>query len=119
MFVHLDALNPREVEHLARLHHRFGQPADFPVRHAGEEDRHEKGRHLVVGYFSASVPVHQVRNLFGGQFSAVALSLNQVYCTHYEALSVPFTPMQSKEEFTGRAVLAVMSTLWHNEPKEP
>ncbi len=88
----LSTLTPSIAERSTRLagpHHAFGQPADLAVGHAREEDGHKKCRHLVVGYVAARVPIHQVRNLFGSEFFAVALPLDQVNCTHYETLSVP------------------------------
>src|SRR5579871_6089377 len=96
MLVDFYAVNARQIERFARLHHRFRQPGNLPVGHIGIEDCHEKSRHLIVGYLTARISIHEIGNLFGGQFTAVALSVNQVYCTHYEALSVPFRGIESK-----------------------
>ena len=37
MLVHFDTGNPGQIERFARLHHRFGEPADFPVCHVGKK----------------------------------------------------------------------------------
>ena len=50
----------------------------------GEEDGHQERRHLVVGNVTAGVPVNQKLDLFRSEFFAVAFSLDQVNCTHYE-----------------------------------
>ena len=52
-------------------------------------DGHQKGRHLVVRNVAAGVSVNQKLDLFGSEFFAVALPLDQVNCTHYEKLSLP------------------------------
>ena len=85
-----------QIHGVAGAQHALGQAADFAVGHAGEEDGHQEGRHLIIGNFAAGVSVHQELNLFGSEFFAVALALDQVNCTHYETLSLPSQGVESK-----------------------
>ena len=82
MLIHLRAGNRREIYGLAGPHNAICQGADFTVSHPGEIHGHQKSRNLVVRYRAGSVRFHQVRNLFGSQFSAIALLVDQVDCSH-------------------------------------
>ena len=94
----------RQVHRFAGAQHAFREPADFAVGHPREEDGHQESRHLIVGNFAAGVAFHQKFNLFGSEFFPVALPLDQVNCTHYETLSLPFRAPESKGK--------VLRSLW-------
>ncbi len=47
-----------------------------------KQDGHQERRHLIIGNFAGRVSVHQKVDLFGSEFFAVALALNQVNCSH-------------------------------------
>ena len=61
----------------------IGERIDFVIRHAGEENCHEKCGHLIVRNLAASIRINQIRDLLRVQFFAVAFAVNQVDCAHY------------------------------------
>jgi hypothetical protein len=67
----------REVDHLARKHHFFGQIRRFLRGHIGKIDRHEQRRELVLRHFSIKRAVNDVANFFLTKLATVALLFDQ------------------------------------------
>ena len=68
----------RKIEHVAGMQHRVGQGCGFSARHALQNDRHQPGRHLIVGNFAVGVGADQAFDLGAGQLDAVALFADHI-----------------------------------------
>ena len=88
VLVHLQARNIGQVQGLAAAEHQLRHRPHFLVRHPRKERGHQECRHLVVGNFPASIPIHKKRKLFRGKFLAIPLPGDQVDGTHISSFSV-------------------------------
>jgi len=82
MLVDLDALEPAQVHHIARMLHGEGERGCLACVHAAQEDGHEKRRCLIVGNLACYIALDEVADFLGGERAAVALVLDDVVHAH-------------------------------------
>ena len=77
MLVDLCGWNVAEVEDLARLEHCFSPRTEFLGAESPDEDRHQEGRHLIIGDPVGGVFGDDPLQLVGKQCPSVSLALDQ------------------------------------------
>ena len=89
VLVDFDARDRAQVEDLAAFDHRPGQREGLRRGHAADADRHQPGRHLVVGDLLSQVAAEEKLDLFGRVLVPVALApddLENVHPLQFSAL---------------------------------
>ena len=73
---------PAQIHLVARTHHRVGQDGGFVIGHTLVENRHGKGRHLVIGDGAVGKALDDKADLVVGQNTAVPLFFNEINHSH-------------------------------------
>jgi hypothetical protein len=73
MFVDFHAGDVGQIDALARVHHRVGQPRGFLRGHPAQQNRHEQRRRLIIGQRAGRDAVDEKSNFLAGERPPVPL----------------------------------------------
>ena len=85
-----------QVKPLAGADHRVGPGPQLGVAEPAEEDRHEHGRHLLVGDLALGIGADQPADVVAGERQAVALGADQVDAAYGHGAGVESSPSRAR-----------------------
>src|SRR5690349_15979333 len=82
MLIDFLARQVRPVERHAGVQHRFSERGDLLPSHTAQQDRHQPGRHLIVGKLSFGIAANDELDFFARELVSVTLLADEVDDAH-------------------------------------